>query len=187
MLILNTMPAAREPAYRRIAEKLRKTISDGRMAPGARLASERALAGRHGVSLMTARRAMVELERMGLVTRRIGAGSFVAPAGGGVRRLRDPHEEFHAPACTLVDGAREWRAGKVLVVVERITLTEDGLLGTRPLLEFLGEAAVHAAEEIWGEGEYLRIRQTIYSARQELLAVREMEVRGRRVEGWVGR
>ena len=178
MLILNDMPAVREPAYRRIAEKLRKTISDGRMAPGARLASERALAGRHGVSLMTARRAMVEL---------IGAGSFVAPAGGGVRRLRDPHEEFHAPACTLVDGAREWRAGKVLVVVERVTLTEEGALGARPLLEFLGEAAVHAAEEIWVEGEHLHIRQTIYSARQELLAVREMEVRGRRVEGWVGR
>ena len=187
MLILNTMAAVREPAYRRIAEKLRKTIADGRMAPGARLASERALASRHGVSLMTARRAMVELERMGLVTRRIGAGSFVAPAGSGIRRLRDPHEEFHAPDCTVVDGAREWRAGKVLVVVERVTLTEEGALGTRPLLEFLGEAAVHAAEEIWAEGEHLRVRQTIYSDGQQVLAVREMEVHGRRVEGWVGR
>ena len=181
------MPVARDPAYRRIAEKLRRTIADGRMAPGARLESERVLAARHGVSLMTARRAMGELERMGLVTRRVGAGSFVAPAGSGVRRLRDPHEEFHAPDCTLADGVREWRAGKVLVVAERITLTEEGAIGTRPLLEFLGEAAVHAAEEIWAEGEALRIRQTIYSGGQAVLAVREMEVWGRRVEGWVGR
>jgi DNA-binding transcriptional regulator YhcF (GntR family) len=181
------MASVREPAYRRIAERLRKAIADGRIAPGARMASERELAARHGVSLMTARRAMVDLQRMGLVTRRIGAGTFVAPAGGGVRRLRDPHEEFHAPDCVLADGTRLWHAGKTLVAEERITLTVDGTLGTRPLLEFLGDAAMHAAEEIWAEADLLRIRQTIYGAGQEILAVREMAIRGRRVEGWVGR
>lgn len=180
-----------EAAYRRIAERLRKAIADGRLAPGAKLASERVLAAQHKVSLMTARRALVELDRLGLVTRRVGAGTFVAPARGGVRRLRDPHEEFHAPDCAVLarDGewVREWRAGKLTVVEERITLPAEGALGTRPLLEFLGEAAVHAAEEIWAEGDTLRVRQTIYGAAQEVLAVREMAVRGRRVEGWVGR
>lgn len=41
--------------------------------------SERALAKAHGVSLMTARQALVGLEREGLVERRRGAGTFVAP------------------------------------------------------------------------------------------------------------
>lgn len=157
------------------------------MAPGTKVASERGLAARHGVSLMTARRALTELDRLGLVTRRIGAGTFVAPAGGGARRLRDPHEEFRLDACVLgEDGVRLWRDGDVVVVEERVTLSEEGVLGTQPLLAFLGEAAVHAGEEVWAEGELLLIRQTIYGAGQEVLAVREMTVKGRRLEGWLG-
>ena len=135
---------------------------------------------------MTARRALVELDKLGLVTRRVGAGTFVAPARGGARRLRDPHEEFHAVTCVLAgNGVREWRDGNVVVVEERVTLTGEGELGTRPLLEFLGEAAAHAGEEIWAEGELLRVRHTVYGVGQEVLAVREMAVRGRRLEGWV--
>lgn len=157
------------------------------MVPGTKVASERGLAARHGVSLMTARRALTELDRLGLVTRRIGAGTFVAPAGGGARRLRDPHEEFRLDACVLgEDGVRLWRDGDVVVVEERVTLSEEGVLGTQPLLAFLGEAAVHAGEEVWAEGELLLIRQTIYGAGQKVLAVREMAVRGRRLEGWLG-
>lgn len=41
--------------------------------------SERTLAKAYGVSLMTARHALVGLEREGLVERRRGAGTFVAP------------------------------------------------------------------------------------------------------------
>ena len=41
--------------------------------------SERELAKIHGVSLMTARHALTGLEREGLVSRRRGAGTFVAP------------------------------------------------------------------------------------------------------------
>lgn len=179
------------PAYRRIVEGLRAAISDGRLAPGARLASERELAQRHKVSLMTARRALVELDRMGLVTRRIGAGTFVAPARGGIRRLRDPHEEFRAPECLVVskegEWVREWRDGKAVVVEEIVTLPGEGVLGTRPLLEFLGDSALHASEEIWAEGDRLRLRQTIYGAGLEILAVRELAVRGRRIENWVSR
>lgn len=161
------------------------------MAPGARVPSERELAEHHGVSLMTARRALVELARLGLVTRRVGAGTFVAPGGGGVRRLRDPHDEYQAPECRLAGKAgewvREWWAGQTLVVEERVTLTEEGALGVRPLLDFLGEAAAYAAEEIRAEGDWLRVRQTIYGTGQEPLAVREMAVKGRRLEGWLER
>lgn len=184
----HTMAAEKGAAYQRIAGRLRQAIAEGQLAPGMRVASERALALQQGVSLMTARRALVELERMGLVTRRVGAGTFVAPARGGVRRLRDPHEEFHAATCFLVgNGVREWRDGTVAVVEERVTQIGETVLGSQPLLEVLGEAAMHAAEEIWAEGETLRIQQTIFGGGQEVLAVREMAVRGRRLEGRVGR
>ncbi len=67
------------PAYRRIQGEILKRIEKGELKMGDSVASERMLAKAHGVSLMTARQALVGLERDGLVERRRGAGTFVAP------------------------------------------------------------------------------------------------------------
>src|SRR5260370_28603514 len=66
------------PAYRRIQQALQKRIEAGELQPGDAVPSERELARNHDVSLMTARHALAELEREGLVDRRRGAGTFVA-------------------------------------------------------------------------------------------------------------
>jgi GntR family transcriptional regulator len=66
------------PAYRKIQYALQKRIEDGELQPGDAVPSERELARRHDVSLMTARHALAELQRDGLVDRRRGAGTFVA-------------------------------------------------------------------------------------------------------------
>lgn len=62
---------------RRLYLLLRDEISSGAHAPGARLASEPALAAEHGVSRVTVRRALDLLAAEGLVLRRPGAGTFV--------------------------------------------------------------------------------------------------------------
>jgi GntR family transcriptional regulator len=67
------------PAYRRIQSEILKRIERGELKMGDSVDSERMLAKAHGVSLMTARQALVGLEREGLVERRRGAGTFVAP------------------------------------------------------------------------------------------------------------
>jgi GntR family transcriptional regulator len=67
------------PAYQRIQGAIRQRIEDGELKPGDTVASERELAKVHGVSLMTARHALAGLEREGMVERRRGAGTFVAP------------------------------------------------------------------------------------------------------------
>lgn len=67
------------PAYRRIQSEILKRIEKGELKMGDSVDSERMLAKAHGVSLMTARQALVGLEREGLVERRRGAGTFVAP------------------------------------------------------------------------------------------------------------
>lgn len=161
-------------------------IAGGRLASGAKLPSERDLAETHGVSLMTARHALAELERRGMVTRRVGSGTFVAPQGGGARRLLDPHEEFHAPVCVVAgdgDGlVRRWCSGKTVVVEERIWLQQDGDPGKTPLLEFLGSKGLFAVEEIEPAQDALRLRQTIYGPGQQLLAVRELTVAGRKLQ-----
>jgi len=67
------------PAYRKIQESILKRIESGELKPGDSVESERELARIHQVSLMTARHALGGLEQEGMVRRRPGAGTFVAP------------------------------------------------------------------------------------------------------------
>ncbi|HVN20360.1 MAG TPA: GntR family transcriptional regulator [Dongiaceae bacterium] len=67
------------PAYQRIQGTILRQLELGLLKPGDIVDSERELARIHGVSLMTARHALTALEREGLVVRRRGAGTFVAP------------------------------------------------------------------------------------------------------------
>ena len=67
------------PAYQKIQGSIRDRIDAGDLKPGDSVASERELARLHSVSLMTARHALAGLEREGVVERRRGAGTFVAP------------------------------------------------------------------------------------------------------------
>src|SRR6266568_569495 len=76
------MPQLRKngvPAYKRIQGTIVKLLESGQLKPGDVVDSERELAKIHGVSLMTARHALAGLEREGMVMRRRGAGTFVAP------------------------------------------------------------------------------------------------------------
>src|SRR5437016_254355 len=66
------------PAYRQIEGAIRKVIAAGELKPGDVVTSERELARVHDVSRMTARQALVSLEREGVVERRRGVGTFVA-------------------------------------------------------------------------------------------------------------
>jgi len=66
------------PAYQRIQGTIRKRIEAGELRTGDPVASERDLAKLHQVSLMTARHALISLEREGIVERRRGIGTFVA-------------------------------------------------------------------------------------------------------------
>jgi GntR family transcriptional regulator len=67
------------PAYQRIQAVVREQIDSGQLKVGDSVSSERELARVHQVSLMTARHALAELEREGVVQRRRGAGTFIAP------------------------------------------------------------------------------------------------------------
>ena len=65
------------PRYRQVAAELERAIESGGLRPHDRLASERAIAERHGLSRMTARQAVELLVRRGIVYRRPGSGTFV--------------------------------------------------------------------------------------------------------------
>ena len=67
------------PAYKQIQGEIVKRLELGLLRPGDLVDSERELARIHGVSLMTARHALTALEREGMVVRRRGSGTFIAP------------------------------------------------------------------------------------------------------------
>ncbi len=65
------------PLYRQLATTLRRQIAAGEARPGDRLPSESQLIARFGVSRITVRQALSDLEREGLVERSAGRGTFV--------------------------------------------------------------------------------------------------------------
>jgi GntR family transcriptional regulator len=69
----------RTPHYLRIYRDLKNQISESEYAPSERLPTQRELAGRYGVTVMTVRQALQLLEQEELVVMRHGLGTFVAP------------------------------------------------------------------------------------------------------------
>ncbi len=66
------------PLYRQIAEKIAGEIESGQLPTEARIASERELAERFGISRMTARAAINILVQRGLIVRRNRSRAYVA-------------------------------------------------------------------------------------------------------------
>jgi len=88
------------PAYQRIQSAIRKRIDSGQLQPGDAVASERDLAKIHQVSLMTARHALASLEHDGIVERRRGIGTFVAPPKIHFNKLMSYTEQMASRSLT---------------------------------------------------------------------------------------
>ncbi|WP_161880818.1 GntR family transcriptional regulator [Deinococcus alpinitundrae] len=93
---------ASSPRYVQVARTLESAIERGEYQPGNALPAERELAVRLGVSRVTVRQAIAQLAVRGLVVRRHGSGTFVAPSGPPVRiqhplsRLTSFTEDMHS-------------------------------------------------------------------------------------------
>jgi GntR family transcriptional regulator len=67
-----------KPLYSRIQEYIAELILSGKLAPDAKIQSEREFSEDLGVSRMTVRRALTELVNEGLLERKHGSGTYVA-------------------------------------------------------------------------------------------------------------
>jgi DNA-binding GntR family transcriptional regulator len=82
--LLDTTPPAQPPRgrrplrYQRVIDLVDEIIRTERLQPGSLLPTQKELARRAGVSLITVRRALDELERAGRVAGHQGVGTFVA-------------------------------------------------------------------------------------------------------------
>jgi len=76
--LLSVSPTNPQPLYQQVIEQLRALILGGDLQPGQPLPSVRQLAADISASVITTRRAYLELEREGLIVTRPGRGTFVA-------------------------------------------------------------------------------------------------------------
>lgn len=75
--MLDTSDSGSGPAYRRLADRIRSAVMDGRIPTGTRLPSERSLAEATGLSRTTTTRAYETLRETGLARTRHGSGTVV--------------------------------------------------------------------------------------------------------------
>ena len=74
---MNANPESAIPLYFQIQQDLASSIASGTLAPGTQLPTEEDLVRRYGVSRTTVRKAVQELDRLGLIEIRRGRGTFV--------------------------------------------------------------------------------------------------------------
>jgi GntR family transcriptional regulator len=125
--------ADRRPMYLQIMEQIRHRVAIGDWKPGHELPSIRALAVATQVSVITVKRAYLELERDGVIVTRQGKGSFVAEDVDLSTQLK--HEELDEHLRAAVE------------IGKQLGLTTDGL-ATR----LRDAAGPHEGEEPGSEG-----------------------------------
>ncbi len=119
--------ASRDRRYVTVARALAEDLRAGTPGDAAHLPSERDLCARFGVSRVTVRRALRELEAVGLIAAAAGRGWFVR-----VRRVEEPENELLS--FTAIAGTRGLRAtARVLTATTReTTLDEAERFGVAP-------------------------------------------------------
>ncbi len=94
--------ADRRPMYLQIIEQVRRRIAVGDWGPGREIPSIRALAAATRVSVITIKRAYLELERDGVIMTRQGKGTFVAENVELSRNLREEELDEHLARAAAV-------------------------------------------------------------------------------------
>lgn len=97
-------PHSSVPMYAQIVEQIVAKVMSGAWQAGEPLPSIRELSASCQVSVITVKRAYLELERAGVIVTRQGKGSFVADALDATRNLAT--SEFQAALQGLLDAAR---------------------------------------------------------------------------------
>ena len=92
---INISQTDARPMYLQIMEQIRARIAARDWAAGKELPSIRALAAALNVSVITIKRAYLDLENEGVIVTRHGKGSFVADVNGLAGELKDAQLEQH--------------------------------------------------------------------------------------------
>jgi len=99
---INISQTDARPMYQQIMEQIRARIAVGDWAAGKELPSIRALAAALSVSVITIKRAYLDLENDGVIVTRHGKGSFVADINGLAGELQTEKLDEHLAAAAAL-------------------------------------------------------------------------------------
>jgi GntR family transcriptional regulator len=133
------------PLYRHIEEDLLSQITQGSLQSGDMIPAERELCEHYGVSRITVRRAISELETRGYVQRYQGKGTFVSRTrikremGQLLSFSEEMRSQGHAPGSKLLNlqhrgadasiaSALQLEEGEPVWIVERLRLADDEVI-----------------------------------------------------------
>lgn len=112
--------ASDRPAYRQIIDQIKRRVSSGEWRPDDELPSIRSLATELRVSVITVRRAYLELEREGVVRTEQGRGSFVADGVVDLeQRLHEEELERHLLRAVELGALLGWTGERMARALER--------------------------------------------------------------------
>lgn len=159
--------SVRTPKYRMIQEELTSRIRSGEYRPGDALPPQRELAESLGVTLMTLRQALRELEDEGLVEQQPGRGTFVQPRPASYRpgQLCSLSGDLSLQGIELVTTVRQVRMVRLSTALADAMglLTGERVLRLERLRTVGGRPAVHQVS--WVAEPYAeRVRETDFSA-----------------------
>src|SRR5581483_2881761 len=116
------------PMYLQIMEQIKQRIAVGNWASGQAIPSIRQLAADIGVSVITVKRAYLELEREGVIVTRQGKGCFVASDAEVGTRIREQelaqHLEQAARSAALLGISQKNLEKRIRAIYDRVADAE---------------------------------------------------------------
>jgi GntR family transcriptional regulator len=150
---LVTDRSAATPLYLQLAQSLRQAISAGFVEGGEALPSERLLSEQTGASRVTIRRALEQLIDEGLIVRRHGSGTYLAP------RIQQPGSELTGFSSDTQNRGASPSSVWIMKTLARASEEEALALGLT-----VGASVVHLARVRLANGEPLAIEEAVLSA-----------------------
>ena len=135
-----------------ISAYLQRAIETGAYSEGDRLPPERQLAATFQAARSTVRRALDQLEKAGLVSRRLGSGTFVGATAAANRRSAD-----------LADQVSPLQLIEARLAVEPFTTRLAVLHATRRNLDDMEVVLAHAEELRQRQGRLLQVGRRVPS------------------------
>ena len=134
---------ASSPLYVQLMQKIKNSISTGELKTGSRIQPEQELCSVYGVSRITVRKAITELEKEGILEKKQGKGTFVTvPA---IHRKLHAVNSFHDP-CRM-NGKKP--STRVLVLKTIVSGKQDvDELGVAPGSRVIETVRVHFADRV---------------------------------------
>ncbi|MCC7140807.1 MAG: GntR family transcriptional regulator [Candidatus Eisenbacteria bacterium] len=132
-MLLHVTTTSETPLYQQIIDQVRALVAAGALAPSAPLPSIRALAADLAISVISVKRAYLELEHLGIIRSQQGRGTFVASPDPGRERSRLDAMVHRGLSVAAIDaGYAGWDAGEFAGAADQAWRSRESLPGPTP-------------------------------------------------------